>query len=32
MVVRRDLQKADVYLTWATNAAIDMEGGNSEWK
>lgn len=27
-----DLQKADVYLTWATNAAIDMEGGNSEWK
>ena len=27
-----DLQKADVYLTWATNAAIDMSGGNSEWK
>ena len=27
-----DLQKADVYLTWATNAAIDMKGGESEWK
>lgn len=29
-----DLQKADVYLTWATNAAIDqnVNGGNSEWK
>ena len=27
-----DLQKADVYLTWATNEAIDMEGGKSEWK